>query len=160
MRLSHRFSIFSILASFLISTVFAESIIDTNMTSLNSVNDIVVNTPYLDTNLWILITLLGLGFLILSNIAGKDQAATLWAIIAPLFLLPSAYFCTMMSTASTAVNYYGINQTFVQRINIITHPEWLALVMGVIFIISLVNIWMVATKNPIEKTKKEEFMGK
>lgn len=131
---------------------------DTGMTTHISTSDIVISTPYLEFNLWVFITLLGLFFLILSNFTKPDQAPKLWAIIAPLFIGPSAYFALMLRK-TTVVTYTSATDIHASAVNVITHPEWLCVVMSIILVISFVNIWMQLSKQPMEKSKKEEVVG-
>jgi hypothetical protein len=88
----------------------------------------VVSTPYLDTTIWILVTLLGLGFLILSNLAKPDQNPALWAIIAPFFIGPASYFS--LQVGSTAFVPY-LDDSMVMHVSIeevAFHIEWMAVV--------------------------------
>jgi hypothetical protein len=132
---------------------------DTGMKTYISTSDLVVNTPYLDFGLWVLITLLGLFFLVLSNFAKPEQAPKLWAIIAPLFIGPSAYFTLFLRKTSIAT-YTSTTDIHINAVNVITHPEWLCVVMSIVLVISFVNLWVQLSKQPMEKSKKEEVVGK
>jgi hypothetical protein len=156
--IAKRLLIITLLVIMLVFPAMA-SMPDTGMTSHISTSDIVVNTPYLDFGLWVLITLLGLFFLVLSNFAKPEQAPKLWAIVAPLFLGPSAYFTLLLRETSIAT-YTNTTEMHINAVNVITHPEWLCVAMSIILVISFVNIWMQLSKQPMEKSKKEEVVGK
>ena len=160
-----KYLLMALVIAALVSPVLADAEVD-NSTIYQSSSDSILSTPFVDFNLWILITLLGLGFLILSNITKPDQNPALWAIISPLFLFPSAYFSLMLRQSfvvSTLVDegtgVGAIDEIHVHISNLMTHPEWLCVIMSIITILSFVNIWFIITKKPIEKTKKEEFVG-
>lgn len=125
--------------------------------------DLVVNTPYIDFSIWVLITLIGLGFLILSRIDnnrvdGRPQNSVLWSLIAPFFLFPSAYFSLMLRQSQLVVT--NTSETIsVQSVNIITHPEWLAVVMFIIAIFSVINFFYYLTYKPIEKPTRQDLYG-
>ena len=135
-------------------------LLDVNTTVYSSVADLIVNTPYLDVEVWKLITLLGLGFLILSNLTTKEQNNVLWALIAPFFLFPSAWFALQLNSPRFTAYVVDNSTVRLQTTNIIFHPEWLAFVMGVIWVLSLINLWMIFIKKPMERTTKQEFMGR
>ena len=120
--------------------------------------DLVINTPYLDFNLWILITLIGLGFLVFSRWEKNPQNAVLWSLIAPFFLFPSAYFSLMLRQTKLIVDSTteGVSA---QSVNIITHPEWLAVVMFIIAIFSVINFFYYLTYKPIEKPTRQDIYG-
>ncbi len=141
-------------------SVVSAGIPDTGLQSYISTSDLVLSTPYLDFNLWVLITLLGLGFLVLSNLCNENQAPKLWAIIAPWFIGPSAYFTLFLRKTSVTTYFNNTAELHVNSVNIITHPEWLCVVMSFVLVISFVNIWMHLAKKPMEKSKKEEVVGK
>jgi len=134
------------------------SIPDSGMSSYITTSDVVINTPYLDFNTWVFITLLGFFFLILSNFAKPDQAPKLWAIIAPLFIGPSAYFVLMLRRVTVGMHMTS-TEMHINAVNTIMHPEWLCFVMSVILVIALINAWVQLSKQPIEKTKKEDILG-
>jgi len=134
------------------------SIPDTAMASYITTSDVVINTPYLDFSTWIFITLLGFFFLILSNFAQPDQAPKLWAIIAPLFIGPSAYFALMLRRVTVGMHMTS-TEMHINAVNTIMHPEWLCFILSVILVLSLINLWMQLSNKPMEKTKKEEVLG-
>lgn len=146
-----------ILIILLCQSVFATP--DPAITVYTSTSDIIVSTPYIGTGLWYMITAIGLIFLILSNVCGRDQNPVLWAIIAPFFLGPSAYFTIMMRQSVVISMFNSTTEAHVNVVNVVTHPEWLTIVMGIVFIFSLFNVWYHLTAKPVEKTDRSEFMG-
>ena len=136
-----------LLLLFLISPVIAA----------DTVNTSIVSSPYIDINIFFFIVILALLFLFISNVTTPEQNAPLWALIALFFAFPAAYFANMISrttiaqtTASDGTLSVAIQQT-------VFHPEWLSYLLGLIFIISLVNVFYIWTKKPIEKPKSEDF---
>lgn len=121
----------------------------------------IIDTQYLDLTIWILIVLLGFGFLILSNIRAEwNKNAALWAIISPFFLFPSAYFALQIQTMSYVPTVDGAGEVHVAIQQTVYHPEWLALVIAIMFIFSVINIFYILTRKPVEKpTRKELDIG-
>jgi len=119
----------------------------------------IVDSPYLDINIWMLITLLGLGFMILSNFAKPEQNSALWAIIAPFFLGASAYFTLQLQYMAFVPVADSSNQVHIFGEIVVFHPIWFALVMGIVFIFSCINLFYILTKKPIEKPGREEIYG-
>jgi hypothetical protein len=139
-----------VLISFLITPVCAVPVY-TNSTTL------IVESPFCDINIWYLITLLGFGLLILSNIVPLEKNASLYAILAPLFFGLSAWFSTGLQFSTTGITssviYGNTPKIDVTTGNIIYHVDWLSYLMIVIFLISLVNVFYIFTKKPIETQK-------
>lgn len=147
------------LISFIFVGVASASNPDTGLQSYISTTDLVMSTPFIDFSLWVFITLLGVGFLILSNICKEEQAPKLWAILSPLFFGPSTYFTLFLRKTVVTTYFNSSSELHVNAVNVITHPEWLCVLMAIITVISCVNLWMALSKKPIEKTRKEEFLG-
>jgi len=126
-----------------------------------TISTTIINTQYLDLTIWILIVLLGFGFLILSNIRVDWNAnAALWAIIAPFFLFPAAYFALQIQTMSYVPTVDGAGAVHVAIQQTVYHPEWLAIVLGIMFILSVINLFYILTRKAVVKpTRKELDMG-
>ena len=122
-----------------------------------SISTTIIDTPYLDFNIWLLITLLGLGLLILSNITSKEQNSALWAVLCPFFTFPAMRFALMIQTMSYVPFVDSSNVVHISIQQTVFHPEWLAFILGVVFIISLVNIWYILTKKPVERQERDTF---
>ena len=123
-----------------------------------TISTTIINTQYLDLTIWILIVLLGFGFLILSNIQTEwNKNAALWAIIAPFFLFPAAYFSLQIQTMSyvPTVDSDGVIHVAIQQT--VYHPEWLALVLGIMFILSVINIFYILTRKAVVKPSRKEL---
>jgi hypothetical protein len=143
--------IFGALLAALVQPVFAG--IDNT-----TISTTIINTQYLDLTIWILIVLLGFGFLILSNIRAEWNAnAALWAIIAPFFLFPSAYFALQIQTMSyvPTVDSGGAVHVAIQQT--VYHPEWLALVLAIMFIFSVINVFVIVTRKAVIKPTRKEL---
>ena len=117
----------------------------------------IIDTPYLDYSIWLLILLLGLGFLILSNIAQPNQGSALWALIAPFFLWSAAYFSLMIQTMSYVPTIGTDGLVYITIQQTVYHPEWLALVLGIISILSTINVFYILTKKAIQKPTRAEL---
>ena len=128
------------------------------MTVTLATSDMVVNTPYLDFRLWILITAIGLLLLVYSNYEKEPVISVVWALMAPLFIAPSAYFSLLLRQTVLAVDTAS-GDVSVTAINVITHPEWLCFIMSVILILAIVNFFYHLTKKPVEKTSRKEVLG-
>lgn len=143
--------IFGALLASLVQPVFAG--IDNT-----TISTTIINTQYLDLTIWILIVLLGFGFLILSNIRAEWNAnAALWAIISPFFLFPSAYFALQIQTMSyvPTVDSGGAVHVAIQQT--VYHPEWLALVLAIMFLFSIINIFYILTRKAVVKPSRREL---
>jgi hypothetical protein len=143
--------VFFLLLLFLIQPVLA----DVGNTSITTT---IIDTQYLDLEIWTLIVLLGLGFLILSNVRAEwNTNAALWAIIAPFFLFPSAYFSLQIQTMSYVATVDSLGQVRVAIQQTVYHPEWLAIVLAIIFIFSIINIFYILTRNAVVKPTRREL---
>jgi len=118
----------------------------------------IINTQYLDLTIWILIVLLGFGFLILSNIhASWNANAALWALISPFFLFPAAYFSLQIQTMSYVPTLDADGAIHVAIQQTVYHPEWLALVLAIMFILSVINLFYILTRKAVEKPSRKEL---
>lgn len=122
----------------------------------------VISTVYLDFNIWIFITLLGFGFLILSNIVDvKRHNAALWALIAPFFMWPAAYFAGMIQTMSyvPTVDQYGMIHIVIQQT--VFNIPWLQIVLGIMALFTTINFFYIITKKDspasVEKPTRREL---
>ncbi|MDD2246339.1 MAG: hypothetical protein PHC39_04575 [Proteiniphilum sp.] len=145
-----KFPALPLLQTFNIDATLFSSMLNT------TINTAVVSSPYVDINIWYFITAIGLLLFLISNITTKEQNNSLWAVLCPFFTFPSMYFA--LNYCVTDVQQTWVNNT--QQVMIqqtVYHPEWLAFVFGVIFICSIINIWYVVTKEPIERQKKDNI---
>lgn len=141
--------------------VFLMAIIPSVSAEVNNATIVttVINTPYLDMTIWVFIVLLGLGFMILSNITTKDQNNALWALISPFFMWPSAYFATMIQTMSYVPVADANNIVHITIQQTVFHPEWLAIVLGIISLFSTINVYYILTKKPFERESRDNIYG-
>jgi len=121
----------------------------------------VVNSPYLDVWIWVIIVVLGIFFLVLSNLTTKDTGAPLWAIIAPFFTFASAYFSTKLQYINSEIFYDASTNTYrVITEHFVYHLDWIAIgLLGAVFILSFINMWFILTKKPVEKPQRQEILG-
>jgi hypothetical protein len=125
--------------------------------AVDSVNTSIVNTPYIDINIWYFITIMGLLLMFISNITTKEQNAPLWALLAIFFTFPSAYFANMLSRTTIAQSTASDGSVSVAIQQTVFHPEWLNVILGIVFVFSFINVWYILTKKPIEKPTRQEF---
>ena len=123
----------------------------------DTVSTSVVDSPYIDINIWYFITFMGLLLMFISNITTKEQNAPLWALIAIFFTFPSAYFANMLSRTTIAQSVASDGSVSVAIQQTVFHPEWLSYLLGIIFVLSFLNIWYIWTRNPIEKPTRKEY---
>lgn len=149
-----------LLVTFLLSPVSAYTAQATPPTVYSTVDTTIVNSPYLDVNIWILILLLGVLFFIMSRTPYFDNGTrAVWALLCPFFTLGAAYFSSMLQYTSTTT-FYNQTANTVQVISehFIYHLDWLAVgLLGILFIFSFINAWAVLMEKPVEKPTKEEF---
>ena len=119
-----------------------------------TVNTNVVDTPYLDVNIWYFLVAATGFMLFLSNITNVEQGAPLWAMLAPIFGFPAMYYSSMLSKTTVAqyVNYDGSSAVYIQQT--VFHPEFITFVAGIIFAISIVNMFYIWTKRDVAMPDK------
>jgi len=130
------------------------SAVPTNAT----ISTTIIDTQYLDLEIWMLIVLLGFGFLILSNVRAEwNSNAPLWALISPFFLFPAAYFTLQIQTMSyiASMDSSGVIHMVIQQT--VYHPEWLAIVLGIMFILSVINLFYILTRKAVVKPTRKEL---
>lgn len=125
----------------------------------------VIDSAYLDINIWYFITAFGLLFIIISNRVKSIPENSLYAWMAIPFTLFSAYYSTRLQYTTTQVisdptgalfnntTYAGIH---IQTVSTVYHPEVLGYLAGVVFLVALVNAIYITTKRPVEKTNPME----
>lgn len=121
----------------------------------------VVSSSFLDIYIWALILVIGIFFLVLSNITTKDTGAPLWALLSPFFLFAAAYFSSMLQRVEVIMCFNSNTGRYEILIeNLVYHLDWIAIgLFGVLFIFSFINMWYVLTKNPVEKPNRKEIYG-
>lgn len=138
----------------LIGTVCASS----NTTNV-TVDTTVINTPYLDVTIWILMLLLGIMFLVLSHIPSMDRSSAIWAVLAPFFTFTATFFSRTLQYTNTEIFYDSGTYKVVTEYSIY-HLDWLAVgVLGVLFLFSFINVFYVASRKPITKPQAKEVYG-
>lgn len=144
--------LFGVMLAALVQPVFAG--IDNT-----TISTTIIDTQYLDLTIWILIVLLGFGFLILSNIRTEwnANAASLWAVISPFFMFPAAYFALQIQTMSYVPTVDSDGAVHVAIQQTVYHPEWLALVLAIMFIFSIINFFYILTRKAVVKPTRREL---
>ena len=131
-----------------LSTINAQSILD------------ISNNQYVPVPVYVLLVLLAFGFLIISNLLSREQNAALYAILSPVFFALSAWFSVQLNYITTGiepiVNNNTITEINVVTANVVYHPEWLAYLMIVMFLIAVINAFYIFTKKPIETQTFEQ----
>jgi bacteriorhodopsin len=124
--------------------------IEENATVYTGVTTTVVDSEYLDINIWYFITALGIGLMILSNRVKSEPENALYAWMAIPFMLISARYSIMLQSTDihSIIDAVGIH---VQVVKVIQHPEWVGVLMGIIFLLSFINALYISTKKPIER---------
>jgi hypothetical protein len=126
--------------------------------ALTSISTSVIETSYLSLDIWIWLVLFGFGFMILSNMTTPEQNNVLWALIAPFFMFPAAYFASMLQEVTKVSNFNTTSNMTDFSISIsVYHIDWLAYLLGLMFIFSFINVLYIATKKPIEKPTQNEL---
>jgi hypothetical protein len=125
--------------------------------AVDSVKTSIVSTPYIDISIWYFITIMGLLLMFVSNITSKEQNAPLWALLAIFFTFPSAYFANMLSRTTIAQSTASDGTVSVAIQQTVFHPEWLNVILGIVFVLSFINVWYIWTKKPIEKPTRQEI---
>ena len=121
----------------------------------------VVNSPYLEVGIWVIIVGLGVFFFVLSNITTKETGAPIWALLAPFFTFASAYFSTKLQYIM-ATTYYDTSANTYRVIteHFVYHLDWIATcLLGILFIFSFINMWYILTKAPVERPNRKEIYG-
>jgi len=122
----------------------------------------VIDTAYLDINIWYFITALGIGLIVLSNRVKTQPENALYAWLAIPFTLVSAYYSIRLQYTTTKViedmsGLVSINNTtipalHIHTVNTVYHPEVLGILMGIVFLVAFINAIYITTKKPIERT--------
>jgi hypothetical protein len=131
-----------------LSTINAQSILD------------ISNNQYVPIPVYVLLVLLAFGFLIISNLLNREQNAALYAILSPVFFALSAWFSVQLNYITTGIEPIVTNNTITEinvvTANVIYHPEWLAYLMIVMFLVAVINAFYIFTKKPIETQTFEQ----
>jgi len=68
----------------------------------------------------------------------------------------AAYFANMIATTNTLISY--VNGTaYTSIVTVVTPVTWFSYFLGVWFIVSVISMFYVWTKKPIEKQEKTEW---
>lgn len=108
---------------------------------------------------WIFITFLGLVFLAMSALLKQEQGIEMWALLAPIPLLISAWQSRAIEYVTSYGAVYGnigSDPTFVMLENHTIYSEIsITIVMGIIFLVSLLNVYRVLVVVPRLKAPQE-----
>ena len=131
-------------------------------TGVNVTSDTtVVSSNFLDIYIWALILIVGIFFLVLSNLTSKETGAPIWALLSPFFLFSAAYFSSMLQRVEVIMCFNSNTGQYEILIeNFIYHLDWIAVgLFGILFIFSFINMWYILTKKPLERTKRSDLYG-
>ena len=161
-------AIMLLLVSLLVCGVSAATIDPATVYAGNTTS--VLDSPYLDINIWFFITAIGIGLIILSNRVKSEPENALYAWLAIPFTLVSAYYSLRLQYTETTVlqdtsglivvNNSTVPAIHIQTVNTITHPEVIAILMGIVFLVAFVNAIYITIKRPVERSNPMEQPGK
>jgi hypothetical protein len=115
----------------------------------------VVDSPNLDIGIWYFISAIGIILIVLSNRVKSQPENAFYAWLAIPFTLLSAYSSLRLQTTtvliahSTNVTADGIH---IQIVNSVSHPEWITILMAIVFLCAFINAIYITTKSPLERT--------
>lgn len=156
-----RLLLIAVLLAMIVCPVLAAEF-DENYTVTGQIDTTPVNSPYIDAGLWFYITSIGFIALGLSYLPRK-YGGSLWAMISPLFLFASARFASMLQYTITSTYFEAATGTGVNAEldewhllldYVVYHVDWLAIVMGIIFLLSFINMWYILSRKTIEKPSR------
>ena len=128
------------------------SALEENATIYTGETTIVTDSNYLDINIWYFLTSIGAILIVLSNRVKSEPENALYAWSAIPFLLISARYALMLQTTDTySVFDTSTSQIHIQIVKTVQHPEWVAILMGIVFLIAIVNAFYISTKKTVER---------
>lgn len=141
-----------LLSILLIQTVSAASVnasVDTN----------VIDSTFLDVDIWVLITVSGWALFVLSQLTTRDTGNAIWACLCPFFTFASAWFSVFLQRTQVDISYDSVNDVYnVLSEHFIFHLDWLAVgLFGIIFIFSVLN-WIHVIF--VKREGKKEFASR
>jgi hypothetical protein len=126
-----------------------------------AVDTTVVNSTFLDVNIWMLILVIGLITMFLSHIPNWDKTNPIWACLSPFFTFTALWFSTSLQyTYTNAFNLGGGTYGMILEHNIY-HLDWIAVgLLGVVFIFSCLNVAYVLSGRSVQKPSRDEIYTK
>ena len=119
-----------------------------------SVDTTIVNSTYLNVDIWMLILVIGLTCMFISHIPNWDKSAPIWACLSPFFTFAALWFSTSLQYTNTVV----LSDNSIILEHYIYHLDWMAVgLLGIVFIFSCLNVAYVLSGNSIKKPGKEEI---
>ena len=119
-----------------------------------SVDTTIVNSTYLNVDIWMMVLVLGLVCMFLSHIPGWDKTNPIWACLSPFFTFAALWFSTSLQYTNTVV----LSDNSIILEHYIYHLDWMAIgLLGIVFIFSCLNVAYVLTGNSIKKPGKDEI---
>jgi len=124
----------------------------------------VIDSTYLDVDIWMLITVAGWLLFALSQLTTRQTGNAIWASLCPFFTFASAWFSVFLQRTQIEINYDSTSGVYnVLSEHFVYHLDWLAVgVFGIIFIFSAIN-WMhvvfAKREGTKEITSREDIYG-
>ncbi len=119
-----------------------------------TVDTTVVNSTYLNVEIWMMIFIIGLVCMFLSHIPGWDKSNPIWACLSPFFTLAAAWFSTSLQYTNTIL----LSDNTIILEHYIYHLDWAAVgLLGIVFIFSCLNVAYVLSGRSVQKAGREEI---
>jgi len=119
-----------------------------------TVDTTVVNSTYLNVEIWMMIFVIGLACMFLSHIPGWDKSNPIWACLSPFFTFATAWFSTSLQYTNTIL----LSDNTIILEHYIYHLDWMATgLLGVVFIFSCLNVAYVLSGRSIQKADRDEI---
>ncbi len=136
----------------------------TSATVNATVDTNVIDSTYLDVDIWMLITVAGWLLFALSQLTTRQTGNAIWASLCPFFTFASAWFSVFLQRTQIEINYDSTSGVYnVLSEHFVYHLDWLAVgIFGIIFIFSAIN-WMhvvfAKREGTKEVTSREDIYG-
>jgi len=129
-----------------------------------SVDTNVIDSTFLDVDIWVLITVSGWALFVLSQLTTRDTGNAIWACLCPFFTFASAWFSVFLQRTQVDISYDSVNGVYnVLSEHFVFHLDWLAVgLFGIIFIFSVLNwihVIFVKREGKKEFASKEDIYG-
>jgi len=121
-----------------------------------TVDTTVVNSTYLNVEIWMMIFIIGLACMFLSHIPGWDKSNPIWACLSPFFTFAAAWFSTSLQYVNTII----LSDDSIILEHYIYHLDWMAIgLLGVVFIFSCLNVAYVLSgkSTSVQKPTRDEI---
>lgn len=107
-----------------------------------SVDTNVIDSTFLDVDIWVLITVSGWALFVLSQLTTRDTGNAIWACLCPFFTFASAWFSVFLQRTQVDISYNSVNGVYnILSEHFVFHLDWLAVgLFGIIFIFSVLNL--------------------